>query len=39
VEENEDYLKLYNLGGGAAKKITIEVLLGEDLFLNNFIFT
>ncbi|WP_440863491.1 hypothetical protein [Staphylococcus shinii] len=30
VEENEDYLKLYNLGGGAAKKITIEVLLGED---------
>ena len=27
---NEDYLKLYNLGGGAAKKITIEVLLGED---------
>lgn len=30
VEEHEDYLKLYNLGGGAAKKITIEVLLGED---------
>ena len=30
MEENEDYLKLYNLGGGAAKKITIEVLLGED---------
>ncbi|MFP6333948.1 hypothetical protein, partial [Bacillus subtilis] len=30
AEEHEDYLKLYNLGGGAAKKITIEVLLGED---------
>src|SRR5699024_2198785 len=30
AEEHEDHLKLYNLGGGAAKKITIEVLLGED---------
>jgi hypothetical protein len=30
AEEHEDYLKLYNLGGGAEKKITIEVLLGED---------
>ncbi|MBF7019196.1 hypothetical protein ISO99_04655 [Staphylococcus sp. 18_1_E_LY] len=28
--EHEDHLKLYNLGGGAAKKITIEVLLGEN---------
>ncbi|MDO1659517.1 hypothetical protein Q2356_25060 [Escherichia coli] len=24
------YIKLYNLGGGAAKKIAIEVLLGND---------
>lgn len=30
AEEHEDYLKLYNLGGGAANKIIIEVLLGED---------
>ncbi|PTI65668.1 hypothetical protein [Staphylococcus succinus] len=30
VTEHEDYLKLYNLGGGAARKITIEILLGED---------
>ncbi|MDT3998393.1 hypothetical protein RPO67_12250, partial [Staphylococcus saprophyticus] len=29
-EENEDYLKLYNLGGGAAKNITVEVMLGKD---------
>ncbi|MBF0810082.1 hypothetical protein E4T72_03140 [Staphylococcus xylosus] len=29
-EENEDYLKLYNLGGGAAKNITVEVILGKD---------
>ncbi|MBF7019608.1 hypothetical protein ISO99_06745 [Staphylococcus sp. 18_1_E_LY] len=28
--EHEDHLKLYNLGGGAAKKITIEILLGEN---------
>ncbi|RIO35102.1 hypothetical protein BUZ79_05565, partial [Staphylococcus saprophyticus] len=29
-EEHEDYLKLYNLGGGAAKHITVEVILGKD---------
>ena len=29
-EEHEDYLKLYNLGGGAAKNITVEVMLGKD---------
>lgn len=29
-EGNEDYLKLYNLGGGAAKNITVEVMLGKD---------
>lgn len=27
---HKDYIKLYNLGGGAAKKIAIEVLLGND---------
>ncbi len=27
---HKDYIKLYNLGGGAAKKIAIEVLLGKD---------
>ncbi|GBW83353.1 hypothetical protein M6K209_2416 [Staphylococcus aureus] len=26
---HKDYIKLYNLGGGAAKKIAIEVLLGR----------
>ncbi len=30
VNEHEDYLKLYNLGGGGARKITIEIMLGED---------
>lgn len=28
--DHQDYLKLYNLGGGAAKQIKIELLLGED---------
>jgi len=28
--KHEDYLKLYNLGGGAARKIKIEVILNED---------
>ncbi|HDT6306503.1 TPA: hypothetical protein ACU3WR_001639 [Staphylococcus aureus] len=27
---HKDYIKLYSLGGGAAKKIAIEVLLGKD---------
>ena len=26
----EDYLNLYNLGGGAAKEIVIEILIGQD---------
>lgn len=30
VHHHKDYIKLYNLGGGAAKKIAIEVLLGND---------
>ncbi|MCU5745853.1 hypothetical protein N9R04_03840 [Staphylococcus sp. SQ8-PEA] len=29
-ERHQDYLKMYNLGGGAAKNIQIEILLGED---------
>ncbi|WP_436860215.1 hypothetical protein [Staphylococcus caeli] len=29
-KENEDYLKLYNLGGGAAKEITIEIILNSE---------
>ncbi|PTI48462.1 hypothetical protein [Staphylococcus succinus] len=28
--DHQDYLKLYNLGGGAAKKIKIELLLDEE---------
>lgn len=28
--DHQDYLKLYNLGGGAAKKITIELLLNKE---------
>lgn len=30
VHHHKDDIKLYNLGGGAAKKIAIEVLLGND---------
>lgn len=28
--EHQDYLKLFNLGGGAAKDIEIEIILNED---------
>lgn len=35
---HKDYIKLYNLGGGAAKKIAIEVLLGKDIRKNTCIF-
>ncbi|MFZ8101109.1 hypothetical protein ACO1GT_05605 [Staphylococcus arlettae] len=28
--ENVDYIKLYNLGGGAAKNIEIEIFIGEN---------
>ncbi|MBU0437740.1 hypothetical protein [Staphylococcus succinus] len=30
TSDHQDYLKLYNLGGGAAKKIKIELLLDEE---------
>lgn len=29
-QQHKDYIKLYNLGGGAAKEIKVEVLLGND---------
>lgn len=29
-QQHKDYIKLYNLGGGAAKEIKVEVLLGKD---------
>ncbi|MBF7017989.1 hypothetical protein [Staphylococcus durrellii] len=29
-ENEEDFLQLYNLGGGAAKQITIEIYLGDN---------
>lgn len=28
--EHQDYLKIFNLGGGAAKDIKIEIILNED---------
>ncbi|RTX67667.1 hypothetical protein EKQ61_14585, partial [Staphylococcus gallinarum] len=29
-ESEQDYMKLYNLGGGAAKNIKVEIYLGDD---------
>lgn len=29
-ESDQDYMKLYNLGGGAAKNIKVEIYLGDD---------
>ncbi|RIP07044.1 hypothetical protein BUZ02_04150 [Staphylococcus gallinarum] len=29
-ESEQDYMKLYNLGGGAAKNINVEIYLGDD---------
>ncbi|MCY1037460.1 hypothetical protein OWI77_01315 [Staphylococcus nepalensis] len=38
ITDHEDYLKLYNLGGGAAKKIKIEILLdGEKVIQEKYV--
>ena len=37
-DSEQDYLKLYNLGGGAAKNIKIEIYIGEqDVFQKKYV--
>ncbi|PWG67460.1 hypothetical protein DEM28_28430, partial [Enterobacter mori] len=37
-ESEQDYMKLYNLGGGAAKNIKIEIYIGsEDVLQEKYV--